>query len=242
MKSTIKFCLLTTYNDGAGATATYHYELSHKAFTYLAKNSWRMRAFRLTRSATVAALTSVSKDIGTGSPPATRSISISATGVITFADVHEVTLAVTVLATASDVEENVYLTQSMTSVLPTGAVSCKLDPGYTVDVAEGWDAITYCADADAVLASFTLAPAQVALGAIPDHLNVIIADTDLVTREYTGMYMEVAAKAVVTIVQAMNKKYEGIAAQGVNYLQSGNSPMALELTTTMCDMAIGADI
>jgi len=239
MKSTIKIELTTYYEDGANI-ASYSYTLVTHAVSYLASASWRLRAFKLTLPTAITTITAAARFVSGGAPPAAaaRSITVSPAGVIAFLDVKEALLSMSLTLTAADVEEHPYLLMSAMSPFVDGVASATIS---AVDCLDTFIPITYIASANTIVTVVTISAAYIAAKKIP-LMSTVIAQTDLVTREYSGMYAELAAKVIVTLSQLASKAYEGIAAQAVNYLQSGNSPMAMELSLTIHEAKTGVAV
>jgi len=145
---------------------------------------------------------------------------------------------ISVKIVASDVEENPYTLMSAEVPLCDGLSTAEIS---SVDCSDKFVPVTYIADTDSVTLLVAPSAAYITAKKLPMP-SLVIAETDLVSREYSGQYVEVALKAVVSAVQAAGKIYEGMASQALNYLQNGASPMALELTMSLHDCKLGAAI
>lgn len=244
MKVTPTYRLYATYNDGAGNTATYVYVIAAKANTFTAVNLWRLRAFQLSKPTTTLALVCEGTALVGGAPPAfaTRTLSISVAGVCTFKDAFEAVKEVRIAIAISDTEEHPYTLMSIMGLsddrLYVSSITVNALPAK-----DSWIATPANLIADGVGPALVYTPSVscIAAAVIP-NAEFVIAETDLVTREYTGMYMEVAAKGIISLIQAVNREYAGLAAQAVAYASSGNSPVALELPLAIHSIPMGATV
>lgn len=237
MKATVVIRVSTTYDDGAGKTCVYGYPLASSVFAYLAKQSWRLRSFELGLPTSEMVITADYRAIVVSTPPAagTRTITVAPAGVFSFIDAHEVITDILMAVTLSEVEEGAYdISEMIPSVAGLETVAGDLS---TID--GDFTPHAFSADADHLSATGSLSNVFATAKKLP-MLTIIVAEHDLVTREYTGMYGELVAKALVSAIQVAAGSFEGLAAQAVTYLQSGNSPMALELSLTRHIVKVGA--
>lgn len=241
MKITGKYVVVTHYDDGAGNTCDYSYKVSEKAFSLLSSTLWRMRVFSYKNPTSALSLTAYASASVVGAPPAfgTRTLGVSVAGVCTLGT-NETLKRVDINHVCSDVEEHPYESISQ-MVLDPGAKVTTITNGAAVSVKEEWQTETFVADTNSILACSTLSTTAVSAKTLPE-INVVIAETDLISREYSGQYYEAGAKALVTGAQALNGEWGGLAAQVSSYLLSGNSPVALELTATVHNIVGGASL
>jgi len=236
MKHTIVYHITSSYVNG-GASGTYHYKITTNKITNTAGNSWRMRVFKVKRPATTIIITAWQQTNGAGGPPAFagRTLTITSAGVFSFVDANETIATVTAELVLSDVEEGAYENISA-AVLESGGLSTATIGG--VDCLSTFVPVTYCADTNTFIVTFGISATLLAIKTLPT-LALVIAETALVTREYTGSYAELTAKAIVTMAQVLNQRYEGAVAQAVAYARSGNSPMSLSLVAVLHEWAMG---
>jgi hypothetical protein len=236
MKCSLLLKIRSTYNDGAGNSCVYFYTGVTSSVTYLAKNSWKLRKFGVKRPSTNFIAVAYADGVVVGAPPAagTRSVTFKPDGTYTIG-ANEVIDYCEYAFTLSDVEEHPYL---LMDVMALGQDDVPLITVAGVDCRDKWAAITFIADADTFTIAHTLSLAAQAAFRFPD-LTIMIAEHDLVSREYTGMYYELGLKAVVTMLQMASKEYAGLSAQVASYATQDNLPNEIGLNVTVHDKKVG---
>jgi len=244
MKVTALITIVGHYVDGANI-ANYNYQVATKTFTFLAKNLWQLRAFSLLLATANKSIVAFNHTVVGGAPPApaTRSITITPAGLITWTDVKETLSTVMMTLTISDCEDHPYETISMSIPNQEMVGTFTLYNGAAVSLSEDeWvSQDTFIADGAATQAIIALTGTGITDSKVKPF-SVCIAETDLVLREYTGQYAELAMKGIVSAAQVVGGHYEGLAAQVANYFASGSSPMALELMLNEHTLRIGEGI
>lgn len=245
MKFTAHLHLITSYVQ-AGNTGQYTYDLAEKTFTVLAKDLWQLRAITALLATSAKSIVATSVSIGAGAPPAanTRTVAITAAGVCSFADANEALLNLELKVTISDCEDHPY--EIMSQMIPAYDL---------VGTLQGWNgtAVVTVSEEEWISNDSFIADGAYSYfchtftgTGITDKklkpISLVFAETDLVTREYTGQYAELAMKGIVTVGQIAKKHYEGVAAQIANYVGSGASPLALELRLSEHTFRIGEGI
>jgi hypothetical protein len=245
MKFSILLTLRGSYSNG-GNTGKYDYKLIVKDVSALAKNIWQLRAFMLKLPAATKTITAYQITSSVGAPPAfgTRVITINTAGLVTFTDASETLEYISLKVTLSDVEDH-----------PYEIMSCMIPAHDLVGTDTIWNGVVSVAasedewvsnDSFIIDAAYAMATHTFTGTGITDSkvkvFGFVVAETDLVMREYTGQYTELALKVITSLGQAAKKHYEGIVAQVANYLQSGSSPMALELVLNNHEVTIGEGV
>jgi len=242
MKVTIGASIATVYNDGAGNSCTYTYQLATKAFTFLATKLWKMRVYRLKLPTTATTIVASARGSVVGAPPAAaaRSMTVSTLGVWAFGANETMTMTGIVL-TASDTEEHPYEYMSM-MVLDPGTLVSTITSATAggVNCKDTWTVQTFIADTNTISASITPSATGLASLKFPANIDLVVAETDLVTREYDGKYAELGSKLLVSGLQIMSKQYAGVASQAYQYAAGNGSPIAIELYPVMHTTPIGA--
>lgn len=264
VKLTVQWLLLTAYDDGAGATANYVYLIGTKIGVIPAASIWRFRAFTMTAAKVAkAAIVAGLRYNVAGVPPAanTRTIDIATTGAVTFLDTDETLLCVCGTVSLTDVDGEVapllydmnlmglsHEKATADHMIATGcnaADAAKVrafDPLMPVGPADAFMDATFSDDANAVAIGWRLTAAQIALGVVPTDFTFVLAEKDLVTRDYAGLTIELAGKAAITLAQVLLKNYSGLAAQAVNYITTGESPTTLNVVPLAFDVALNGGL
>lgn len=242
MKAALAISLSTAYDDGAGNTCNYVYAVAAKSFSYVATKHWKLRMYRAKLPTTTITLVAASRNTVVGAPPAanTRSVTITAQGVVT-PGANETITDLSGSITLSEVEEHPYeyMSQCMPdlgTLIDTYEVTVS---GVPTENKDAWKSQVFIADADLTWFKWTISTTGIAQSKIPS-VYVLMAETDLITREYAGQYAELGAKALVGVLQAMNKQYAGIAAQAYQYAAGTGSPIALELVPALHECLMGS--
>lgn len=244
MKATVRLTLKTAYDDGAGNTCKYSYDLLNVTYgqgqvvNILDADVWKMHAFviKLPRAALSGkAAGAISSSVG--APPAygTRTISISAAGKITVGS-NEALESFIITVTFTEVPTHTYDKVSIicnadianfSTLLLTGVGGATKTSSTATDILalDDQDAIK---EAVATSAQFTLTAAARTALLIPS-MTFMTVESDLLNREYTGMYIEAVGKSVIGLVQIMNKRYEGVVSEAVDYLMGKDGPLTMHI-------------
>lgn len=235
MKKAITVSIGTTFDDGAGNSCIYGYTVATKTFTYLAKNHWMVRKVKSVLPTATTLTVAGARSAVIGAPPAaaTRTATQAVTGIWTFG-ASEILRYITMVETLADVEEGANETMSIMAI----SSQDHLTIASGVDIKDLWTPKTFFAGAETFTVTFTPTVAAVAAGRIGE-IAVCTADTDLISREYSGQYVEMGLRAIISALQVYAKEYSGIVTQIENYVSGSESPIALDIPVALDTFVMG---
>lgn len=258
MKFTVNIVLMSTYNDGAGAVGTYSYNLTPSAgrvITILDTDIWKLLIFNGKLPTSTLSLTAVSLGTTSGSPPAYsgRTCTVSSAGLITFTAAshpeYETPQKLRMKITPSLVPTHEYehdiimdhgadgkwatidLTHDSTVQVTSSA---PVEPVIMEDV--NWAMI----EGDDYYAQFTPCAADITAKLVR-AMTMSVVEKDLLSREYQGSWVELGAKAFLSMARAKGKKklLNFVALEVADYL-AGDGPLDMYIPRKSYTVQMGA--
>jgi len=93
-------------------------------------------------------------------------------------------------------------------------------------------------EGDTIAVQWSGTAAENALLRTMGDMNFFVAEQDLVTREYTGQYLELAGKAVIGLAQVAKKQFAGVAAELADYLMGKDHAMSINIPVVTTEVSL----